>query len=159
MKEKILKVAKDLERGLISEANAQRLLLDLFRFPRKPPPRPRPGDYFESETEGNRPSTRARGLTWKQEYERDLSRWQSKYDRKSFIDVTVIKIRFNTEHDGGEYCWRALIGGVEHLVKNVSISVPCSTTKDFLEDKGQYKWHISCISSNYYISDGVLFVN
>lgn len=37
--------------------------------------KPKPNDYYESEIEANRQSTRSKGLTWKQEYERDLNRW------------------------------------------------------------------------------------
>lgn len=37
--------------------------------------KPKPNDYYESEIEANKLSTRSKGLTWKQEYERDLKRW------------------------------------------------------------------------------------
>lgn len=43
------------------------------------PSRPLPGDYFESHCEGMNPSTRVEGLTWKEEYERDLAHWERHY--------------------------------------------------------------------------------
>ena len=73
---------------------------------------------------------------------------------------SVIKIRYNTDNDGrNDYYWRALIDGKEHLMKEVFINVKSRTTKDYLADKVQYKWHITCESDNYQIKDGVLFVN
>jgi hypothetical protein len=36
--------------------------------------------------------------------------------------MTDFKIRFNTEHNGSELKWKAIIDGDEHLVKNILIS-------------------------------------
>lgn len=43
--------------------------------------RPKPGDYYESEIEGMNESTRTPGLTWKQQYERDLEYWEKKFGK------------------------------------------------------------------------------
>jgi hypothetical protein len=37
--------------------------------------KPRKGDYFETEAEGDVLSTTHKGLTWRQVYEKDLKKW------------------------------------------------------------------------------------
>jgi len=57
----------------------------------------------------------------------------------------LVQVRFNTEWEtsaGGEYKWRVLIDGHEHLAKSVVIEVPCRTTEDILPD-GRRKWHVT----------------
>ncbi len=57
--------------------------------------KPKPNDYYESEIEANKLSTRSKGLTWKQEYERDLKRWndiQQKAPIKPKTDLFVLSV-------------------------------------------------------------------
>jgi hypothetical protein len=54
-----------------------------------------------------------------------------------------VDIRFNTNFPSKSlYEWRVLIDGIETLVNNVEIEVPCYTTSTFIEGHGM-KWHIS----------------
>lgn len=69
--------------------------------------KPKPNDYFESEIEGNKQSTRSKGLTWKQEYERDLRLWKDKQQPsnkiKCFTKDEVKSLIFNgTEKRNGK---------------------------------------------------------
>ncbi|MCX6296150.1 MAG: hypothetical protein NTX97_08790 [Bacteroidetes bacterium] len=72
---------------------------------------------------------------------------------------TVIKIRFNHDCSDGKSYWRAIINEEEHQVQDIFINIPSKTTKDYLEDKDTFKWHITCESSDYTFKDGVLFIN
>lgn len=75
------------------------------------------------------------------------------------MEKTIIKIRFNTECKDDINYWRALINGSEQQFSNIVINTKCTTTKDFLEDRNEYKWHITAISDNYEIKHGVLTIN
>jgi len=52
------------------------------------------------------------------------------------------KIRFHNE----EKLWRLIRTSDNHeiLVDDVSIEVPCETSKDWIEEKQEYKYHIKC---------------
>lgn len=55
----------------------------------------------------------------------------------------TVQIRFNTNFPSkSNFEWRLLIDGVEHLVNDVRIDVPCWTTSEFIEGLGQ-KWHLT----------------
>lgn len=59
-----------------------------------------------------------------------------------------VDIRFNTNFPSkSKYEWRVLIDGVETLVNNVKLEVPCYTTSSFIEGHGM-KWHLSAESNN-----------
>ena len=54
------------------------------------------------------------------------------------------KIRFNTDSKTEETCWRIIDeNDNEILVKDISITTPCHTTRDWCEDKNAYKYHIT----------------
>ena len=54
-----------------------------------------------------------------------------------------VDIRFNTNFPSkSRYEWRVLVDGVETLVNNVRIEIPCYTTSTFIEGQGA-KWHIT----------------
>jgi hypothetical protein len=55
----------------------------------------------------------------------------------------LIQVRYNTESDGINLCWRLLVDGQELLVNGIDIKTGCRTTTDWLEDKQCYKHHIS----------------
>lgn len=70
-----------------------------------------------------------------------------------------IKIRYNNDCKDGESYWRAIINGTEHHLSEIIINCPCKTTKDWMEEKQEYKWHITVSANNYKIIDGVLTLN
>jgi hypothetical protein len=59
-----------------------------------------------------------------------------------FNPSTEYKIRFHNE----EKLWRLIRTRDNHeiLVEDVSIEVPCETSKDWIEEKQEYKYHIKC---------------
>lgn len=60
-----------------------------------------------------------------------------------------VDIRFNTNFPSkSQYEWRVLIDGVETLVNNVRIEIPCYTTTTFIEGQGM-KWHLSTEANNF----------
>ena len=67
------------------------------------------------------------------------------------------KIRFNTNSKSDIGCWRILYEGVEFLVDDINIKVPCTTTKDFMKETNEFKYHISC-SGQLEIKDGVAYI-
>lgn len=73
--------------------------------------------------------------------------------------MSKIKIRFNNDCNDGVSWWRAIIDGVEHHLSEIVINTNSRTTKDYLEDKSEYKWHITVESSNYKIHNGILTIN
>jgi hypothetical protein len=54
------------------------------------------------------------------------------------------QIRYNTDAKSDSNCWRVISDGEEILVDNININGQVSTTKDYIEDKNQYKYHITC---------------
>jgi len=60
----------------------------------------------------------------------------------TFNPTTEYKIRFNNE----QKLWRVIRTRDNHeiLVEDVSIEVPCETSKDWIEETQEYKYHITC---------------
>jgi len=56
-----------------------------------------------------------------------------------------IQIRYNTQSTDDSNSWRLIENGTEQLVSNVVIDGNVFTTKDWMKDIHNYKWHISCI--------------
>ena len=54
------------------------------------------------------------------------------------------QIRFNTVSTSENDRWRLIENGKEHLVSDIFIDGHTFTTKDWMEDIQDYKWHISC---------------
>jgi uncharacterized membrane protein len=54
------------------------------------------------------------------------------------------QIRFNTVSTGEEDRWRLISDGKEILVSDIIVDGHTYTTKDWMEDTQEYKWHISC---------------
>lgn len=71
----------------------------------------------------------------------------------------VIKIRYNTECKDDIHYWRALINGVEHKLSEIIINNRCRTTRDWMEDKKEYKWHITVKTNNFTLHNGILTIN
>lgn len=55
------------------------------------------------------------------------------------------QIRFNTVSTGENDRWRLIENGNETLVSDIYIDGHTYTTKDWIEDIKDYKWHISCV--------------
>ncbi len=56
----------------------------------------------------------------------------------------VYQIRFNTNSKSDNDRWRLIEDGNEVLVSNIIIDGHTYTTKDWIEEISDYKWHISC---------------
>jgi uncharacterized membrane protein len=54
------------------------------------------------------------------------------------------QIRFNTVSRSEDDRWRLIEDGNEIFVSNIIINGHTYTTKDWLEEINDYKWHISC---------------
>jgi hypothetical protein len=59
------------------------------------------------------------------------------------IKVQLAHIRYNTNSDGQNQCWRLVLDGEEILVESVQIDAPVFTSKDWIAPIGQFKHHIS----------------
>lgn len=57
---------------------------------------------------------------------------------------TQFQIRFNTVSKSENDRWRLIENGTEILVADIVINGHTYTTKDWLDDIQDYKWHISC---------------
>ncbi|RFZ95743.1 hypothetical protein D0C36_09555 [Mucilaginibacter conchicola] len=62
--------------------------------------------------------------------------------------VTLAQVRFNTESDGCNFCWRLILDGEEIIVESVDIQAPVFTSKDWIEAIQKYKHHISVKDCN-----------
>ena len=54
------------------------------------------------------------------------------------------QIRFNTVSTCEEDRWRLITDGEEILVSNIVVDGHTSTSKDWMQDIKDYKWHVSC---------------
>ncbi len=54
-----------------------------------------------------------------------------------------VKIRYNTDSNGQDQCWRLILDGDEILVESVQINAPVFTSRDWIEAVGKFKHHIS----------------
>jgi uncharacterized membrane protein len=54
------------------------------------------------------------------------------------------QIRYNTHSKDDSTSWRLLCDGEEILVGDIYITSKTFTTKDFVDEIGDYKYHISC---------------
>ena len=73
--------------------------------------------------------------------------------------MAIIKIRYNNNCKDSKSYWRAIIDDVEHHVEQIIVNKGCKTSKDYLEDKKEFKWHITVESNDFNISNGILTVN
>lgn len=58
--------------------------------------------------------------------------------------IKTFQIRFNTNSTDEINRWRLIEDGNETLVSNIIVDGYTSTTKDWIEEIKDYKWHISC---------------
>jgi 5-(carboxyamino)imidazole ribonucleotide mutase len=69
-----------------------------------------------------------------------------------------ILIRFNTQSTHDANRWRLIIDGREHLVGGVVIDGRVATSKDWVKEVSDYKWHINC-KGNIEIKDNTAYVS
>ena len=58
--------------------------------------------------------------------------------------IKKFQIRFNVKSTSDEDRWRLIENGNEILVSEIIINGHTSTTKDWMPELNEYKWHISC---------------
>jgi uncharacterized membrane protein len=58
--------------------------------------------------------------------------------------IKKFQIRFNVNSTSEIDRWRLITDGDENLVKDIIIDGHTYTTMDWMEDIGEYKWHVSC---------------
>jgi uncharacterized membrane protein len=66
----------------------------------------------------------------------------------------IYQIRYNTNSKSNDDRWRLIEEGNEILVSHIIINGEVQTTKDWIEDIGDWKYHISC-TGKLEIIDGV----
>ncbi len=59
--------------------------------------------------------------------------------------IKTYQIRFNTHSKSENDRWRLIENGNEIIVGHIIIDGHTHTTKDWIEEIGDWKWHISCI--------------
>ena len=58
--------------------------------------------------------------------------------------VKKFQIRYNTHSTSEDNRWRLIEDGNEYLVSSIEINGLTYTTKDWMPELDEYKWHISC---------------
>lgn len=82
-----------------------------------------------------------------------------RYSGFATIDV---KIRYNTKRTGEHDLWRVLVNGQERTCANLKIQCDVVwTTKDFMPELGEDKFHISCRAKKveYHEDNGMIFIS
>jgi uncharacterized membrane protein len=69
----------------------------------------------------------------------------------------VYQIRFNTHSKDDSDRWRLIENGNEIIVGHIIVDGHTSTTKDWMDDIGDFKWHISCVGYCQ-IKDNVAYI-
>lgn len=73
--------------------------------------------------------------------------------------VAVARIRYNTESNGEDLCWRLVLDGEEILVEAVHIDAPTFTSRDWVGPVNKFKHHISVQNCRVDITeDGVALI-
>lgn len=68
-------------------------------------------------------------------------------------NVTLARIRYNTDSNGVEQCWRLILDGEEILVESVNIQAPVFTSRDWVEHIQKFKHHISVEQCHVHIDE------
>ena len=71
--------------------------------------------------------------------------------------IKKFQIRFNVKSTSDEDRWRLIENGDEILVSEIIIDGHTSTTKDWMPELDEYKWHISC-EGHCVVKDNVAYV-
>jgi hypothetical protein len=67
--------------------------------------------------------------------------------------ISVAQIRYNTDSNGQDQCWRLVLDGEEILVESVQIHAPVFTSRDWIEPIAKFKHHISVQNCYVCIND------
>jgi len=67
------------------------------------------------------------------------------------------QIRFNTHSKDESDRWRLIENGNEIIVSNIVVDGHTHTTKDWMDDIKDWKWHISCVG-HCQIKNGVAYI-
>lgn len=67
------------------------------------------------------------------------------------------QVRYNNQSTDDSTSWRLISDGEEILVRDVFITAKTHTTKDFVDEIGDYKYHISC-TGHLNIKEGVAYI-
>ncbi|MDN3583825.1 hypothetical protein [Mucilaginibacter flavus] len=67
--------------------------------------------------------------------------------------VKLAQIRYNTDSNGRDQCWRLVLDGEEILVEAVNIQAPVFTSRDWIEPINKFKHHISVESCHVHVDD------
>ena len=73
------------------------------------------------------------------------------------METKTFQIRFNTNSTNEDNRWRLIEDGKEHLVSNIIINGHTYTTKDWVDELNEFKWHISCEGS-YEIKNNIAYI-
>jgi len=68
----------------------------------------------------------------------------------------VVRIRYNTQSNGNDLCWRLIIDNEEHLVHHINVQAPCITTKDWMEEINTFKHHITIKNCRVAIDESLI---
>jgi uncharacterized membrane protein len=71
--------------------------------------------------------------------------------------IRKFQIRYNTHSTSEETRWRLIEDGNEILVASIIIDGHTSTTKDWIAELNEYKWHVSC-KGHCIIKDNIAYV-
>ena len=71
--------------------------------------------------------------------------------------IKTFQIRFNTNSTDETNRWRLIENGKEILVSNIIVDGHTSTTKDWIEEINDYKWHVSC-KGHCTIEDNIAYI-
>ena len=71
--------------------------------------------------------------------------------------IKKFQIRYNTHSTSDIDRWRLIENGNEIIVSNIIIDGHTYTTKDWMEDINDFKWHISC-QGHCDIKDNVAYI-
>jgi uncharacterized membrane protein len=69
----------------------------------------------------------------------------------------VYQIRFNTHSKDDSDRWRLIENGNEIIVSHIVVDGHTYTTKDWMQDINDFKWHISCVG-HCEIKDNVAYI-
>ena len=71
--------------------------------------------------------------------------------------IKTFQIRFNTQSTNECDRWRLIENGSETLVSDIVVDGHTYTTKDWIPELDEYKWHISC-EGHCEVKDNVAYV-
>ena len=71
--------------------------------------------------------------------------------------MNKLQIRYNTASINETDKWRLIENGKQHLVSKIIIDDKISTSKDWVEEINDFKWHISSYG-NFKIDNGVAYI-